>query len=216
MDCKSTRLRIGTAIRSSRTRLAGHVILLVLLSLAPVFVSAEQIQVTLDPAQTSVDWTLVASLHTVHGTFKMKSGTVSFDPKSGAASGVIIVDATSGESGNHSRDKKMHKEILESPRYPEITFTPKRVLGSVPQKGNSTIQVQGLLHLHGSAHDLTLSIPMEINGDTVKASTSFVVPYQDWGMKDPGNFFLHVGKTVTLNVAVAGRLTRDDVTGTPH
>ena len=105
--------------------------------------AAEQIQVTLDPAQTTVEWTLVASLHTVHGTFKMKSGTVSFDLKSGTASGLIIVDATSGDTGNHARDKKMHKEILESQLYPEITFTPERVIGNVLQKGNSTIQVQG-------------------------------------------------------------------------
>jgi polyisoprenoid-binding protein YceI len=161
----------------------------------------------LDPAQTTVEWTLVATAHTVHGTFKMKSGTVSFDPKSGTASGVIIVDATSGDSGNHSRDKKMHNEILESQRYPEITFTPAHVVGAVPASGNTTIQVQGLFHIHGANHDLTLSIPLQINSNEVKASTSFVVPYQDWGMKDPSNFLLHVEKKVTVTVATVGHLT---------
>jgi polyisoprenoid-binding protein YceI len=137
----------------------------------------------------------------------MKSGTVSFDRKSGNASGVIIVDATSGESGNHARDKKMHNEILDSPRYREITFTPERVIGNVVPKGSCTIQVQGLFHIHGSDHDLTLLIPLEINGNEVKASTSFIVPYQDWGMKDPSNFLLHVEKKVTVNVSAIGRLT---------
>ena len=169
--------------------------------------AAEQIQVTLDPAQTTVEWTLVATLHTVHGTFKMKSGTVSFDPKSGIAAGLIIVDATSGDSGNHTRDKKMHKEILESQRYPEITFTPERVIGNVLQKGNSTIQVQGSFHIHGFDHPFTLSIPVQINGNEVKASTSFVVPYQDWGMKDPSNFLLHVENKVAVNVTAIGHLT---------
>ena len=111
----------------------------------------------------------------------MKSGTISFDRKSGNASGLIIVDATSGDSGNHARDKKMHKEILESQRYREITFTPERVIGNVVPKGNSTIQVQGLFHIHGSDHDLTLSIPVEINGNEVKASTSFIVPVSGVG-----------------------------------
>ena len=86
--------------------------------------AAQQIAVNLDPAQTKIQWTLGDVLHTVHGTFKMRSGSVTFDPKSGAASGEIIVDATSGESGNHSRDQKMHKEVLESRRYPEIIFFP--------------------------------------------------------------------------------------------
>jgi polyisoprenoid-binding protein YceI len=170
-------------------------------------VAAQQIQVTLDPAQTTVEWTLVATLHTVHGTFKMKSGTVSFDLKSGIASGLIIMDATSRESGNQARDKKMHKEILESQRYPEITFTPKRVIGNVLQKGNSTIQVQGSFHIHGFDHPFTLSIPVQINGNEVKASASFVVPYQDWGMKNPSTFLLHVENKVAVNVSAVAHLT---------
>ena len=169
--------------------------------------AAQQIQVTLDPAQTTVEWTLVATLHTVHGTFKVKSGTVSFDLKSGIASGLIIVDATSGESGNQARDKKMHKEILESQRYPEITFTPERVIGNVLQKGNSTIQVQGSFHIHGFDHPFTLSIPVQINGNEVKASASFVVPYQDWGMKNPSTFLLHVENKVAVNVSAVAHLT---------
>ncbi|MGB7556285.1 MAG: YceI family protein [Candidatus Korobacteraceae bacterium] len=196
---------MGTAIRS-RARLAGYVLLL--LSLAPLPVAAQQIQVTLDPAQTTIEWTLVTTLHTVHGTFKMKSGTISFDTKSGTASGLIIVAATSGDSDNHARDSKMQKEVLESQRYPEVTFIPQRVFGGVPQTGNSTIRVQGLFHIHGSDHDLTLSIPIAINGNQVKASTSFTVPYQDWGMKDPGNFLLHVDKKVAVNVSTVGRLTQ--------
>ncbi len=162
----------------------------------------------MDPAQTTIEWTLVTTLHTVHGTFKMKSGTISFDPKSGTASGLIIVAATSGDSDNHARDNKMHKDVLESQRYAEITFIPQRVIGSVPQTGNSTIQVQGLFHIHGSDHDLTLSIPITVNGNQMKANISFTVPYQEWGMKDPGNFLLHVDKKVAVNVSTAGRLTQ--------
>jgi polyisoprenoid-binding protein YceI len=203
-------------MRWRRTRLAGCAMLLALLSLASLSVAAEQIKVTLDPAQTTVDWTLGDVLHTVHGTFKLKSGAVSFDPNSGAASGVILVDATTGESGNQARDKKMHKEILESQRYPEITFIPQRVIGNVPQNGNSTIQVQGLFHIHGSDHDLTLSVPVEIIGNEVKARTSFMVPYRDWGMKDPSTFLLRVEKTVTVNVSAVGHLVTSNSAPATH
>ena len=105
------------------------------LLLLPSSVAAQQIKVTLDPAQTKIEWTLGDVLHTVHGTFKLRTGNVTFDPQSGDASGEIIVDATSGESGNNARDKKMHKEVLESQRYPEIIFSPKHVTGRVADHG---------------------------------------------------------------------------------
>jgi polyisoprenoid-binding protein YceI len=171
-------------------------------------VGAQQITVNLDPAQTKIQWTLGATMHTVHGTFKLRSGSVTFDPQSGAASGEIIVDATSGESGNHSRDKKMHKEVLESQRYPAIIFSPTHVMGKVADRGTSNLQVQGVLHIHGANHDLTLSLPVEKSGDTVKASSSFVVPYEEWGLKDPSTFFLKVEKTVSLSISSVGRISQ--------
>jgi hypothetical protein len=35
-----------------------------------------EIVLTLDPAQSRVHWTVDSTLHTVHGTFALKSGTV--------------------------------------------------------------------------------------------------------------------------------------------
>lgn len=43
--------------------------------------SAEEIVLMLDPAQTTLHWTVDSSLHTVHGTFVVKSGTVHFVPE---------------------------------------------------------------------------------------------------------------------------------------
>ena len=176
------------------------------LLLLPSMVAAQQITVNLDPAQTKIQWTLGATLHTVHGTFRLRGGSVTFDLQSGAASGEIIVDATSGESGNDSRDKKMHKEALGSHRYPEIIFSPQHVMGKLADQGTSNLQVQGVLHIHGANHDLTLSLPVENSGGTIRASTNFVVPYQQWGMKDPSTFLLKVEKTVSLSISSVGRL----------
>ena len=170
--------------------------------------TAQQVQVTLDPGQSRIEWTLTATLHTVHGTFKLRSGVVTFDPNTGNASGELVVDAGSGDSGNTSRDGKMNKEVLESKRYPEITFVPKKVTGNLAAQGNSTVQVQGTLHLHGADHDLALSVPVQIVGSTVKAATSFVVPYQSWGMKNPSAMLLHVDDKVQINIAAVGNLTR--------
>jgi len=109
---RSCNLKVKSPIHSGATFRTGLFALVAWLVLLPSVVAAQQITVNLDPAQTKIEWTLGDVLHTVHGTFKLKSGSVTFDPKSGDASGEIIVDATSGESGNHARDQKMHKEIL--------------------------------------------------------------------------------------------------------
>ena len=48
----------------------------------------------IDPAQTKVEFTLGGLLHTVHGTFQLKRGTLRFDPQSGSASGDHVCRAS--------------------------------------------------------------------------------------------------------------------------
>src|SRR3979490_1328108 len=88
------------------------------------FTHAQQKTFTLDPAQTKVNFTVDSTLHTVHGDFHLKRGNIQFDNSSGVAGGELVVDAASGESGSDGRDQKMHKDILESPKYSDIVFTP--------------------------------------------------------------------------------------------
>ncbi len=93
---------------------------------APTAASANEIVLTVDPAQSTVHYMVGSSLHTVHGTFALKRGTLRLDPGTGKATGEIVVDAVSGRSGNDSRDKKMHKEVLESARFTDISVARKR------------------------------------------------------------------------------------------
>src|SRR5258708_37077567 len=88
---------------------------------------ASEIVLGVDPAQSKVHWTLGSTVHTVHGSFAFKKGTLQLDTSTGKASGEIVVDATSGNSGNDGRDKKMHKEVLESARHAQVIFRPDRV-----------------------------------------------------------------------------------------
>ena len=195
------------------SRLAITVALILLCSVAA---SAQQVQVTLDPAQTKVNWTLGDVLHTVEGTFKLKSGSIVFDPKTGDASGQIVVDAKSGESGNDKRDAKMQKEVLESARFPEIAFLPKHVTGNLPTQGSSTLQVQGIFRIHGGDHDMTLSFPVQADGSRATATTKFVVPYEAWGMKNPSVLFLKVENKVEINISAVGTIaTAATATGRP-
>jgi polyisoprenoid-binding protein YceI len=111
-----------------RSNLFTLALALFALSLTSTAVAQEAV-LELDPAQTQVGFTLGDVLHTVHGTFKLKRGTVRFDPATGHAGGLVVVDATSGDSSSHARDHKMNKDILESAQYPEITFTPQHLEG---------------------------------------------------------------------------------------
>ena len=200
-------MKVASPFLSVRIRRAGSRVLFAMLLLLPSVVAAQQVKVDLDPAQTKIEWMLVATMHTVHGTFKLKSGSVTFDANTGDASGELIVAAASGETDNASRDKKMQKEVLESQRYPDITFVPKHVTGKLAEHGPSDIQIQGVFRIHGADHDFMLSMSVDQAGDQVKASTSFVIPYQDWGMKNPSTFLLTVEKTVSVSVSAVGHLT---------
>jgi polyisoprenoid-binding protein YceI len=124
-----------TKLSPLRKKLFTLAFALLALSLAAPAMAQEAV-LELDPAQTQVSFTLGDVFHTVRGTFKLKRGTVRFDPATSHASGLVVVDAASGDSGSHARDHKMHKDILESAKYPEITFAPERVQGQVPPQGD--------------------------------------------------------------------------------
>jgi polyisoprenoid-binding protein YceI len=154
----------------------------------------------IDPAQTKVEFTLGSLLHTVHGDFHLKRGTLSFDPQSGKASGEIVVDASSGESGSAARDKRMHAAILEITRYPEITFRPDRVDGRVASEGKSEVQLHGVFAIHGVEHEILLPVTVDAGGGQYNVIGIFEVPYVKWGMKNPSTLMLRVDDKVEITI----------------
>jgi polyisoprenoid-binding protein YceI len=131
---------------------------------------------------------------------------VKFDSATGAASGEIVVDVASGNSGGGARDKRMHQKILESARYPDAVFTPDHVSGELASHGESQLELHGNFQIHGASHELTLHFRTEVKNGDVTASTGFVIPYVQWGMKNPSNFLLKVSDKVELNVQATGRV----------
>ena len=178
---------------------------LLALSLASPAIGQETV-LELNPVQTHVSFTLGGVLHTVHGTFKLERGTVKFDPASGRASGLVVVDATSGDSGSHARDHKMHKDILESAQYPEITFAPEKLQGQVLPQGNFKVQVLGTFTIHGVGHPLALVLQARATGEQLIADTHFTIPYVSWGLKDPSTLFLRVDDTVDIAIHAVGQI----------
>jgi polyisoprenoid-binding protein YceI len=164
------------------------------------------IDLTFDPASTTIHWTLGATMHTVHGTFKLKSGAVHLDPRTGEMTGAIVVDATSGESGDSGRDQKMHQSILDSSQYPTITFRPEHLKGAFQPNQAQTLTVDGVFSLHGQDHPLQLTINLRPNSNAISAVTHFDVPYVQWGLKDPSTFVLRVSKDVSVEIEATAQI----------
>lgn len=187
-------------LNSSRTLSSALWILLMLCATA----AAQEKIFPLDAKQTTVHFTLGSALHTVHGNFVLKLGSLRADPSTGAMSGEIIVDARSGESGNGLRDRKMHREILESDKYPEIVFRPTHMEGALADEGTSKVQVHGIFSLHGAAHEITIPADVTLAPGRWTASLTFHIPYVKWGLKNPSTLFLRADESVEIEVAAVG------------
>jgi polyisoprenoid-binding protein YceI len=164
----------------------------------------------LDPSKTVIKFSLLGNLHTTNGTFKLERGTITGDPATGKAGGSIVVDARSGDSGIGMRDKDMRESVLETQRYPEITFDPHHF--TLEPKGGGQFQAttQGVLTLRGGRHNVAFTAQGKVVGNDVTATAHFSVPYVAWGLKDPSILFLTVAKQVDVDIATTGHVVWTD------
>lgn len=182
--------------------------------LAPPAASAQTgagpLAVEIDAAATQVTFDVGATGHDVEGSFAFEKGELRFDPTTGKASGELVADATSGKTGNNSRDKTMNKKVLESDKFPTFTLRPEQVLGTLPTEGEGTVTIKGTLEVHGGTHPVTIEARVERSGDRFTATAKFPVPYVEWGMHSPSILFLKVDDVVHVTVQTAGRLVPAD------
>jgi len=176
------------------------------LALAVTGSQAQEKKLALDPAKSEIHYMLGGTLHTVHGTFHVKEGEVTFNPADGHSGGSIVVDALSGNSGDPARDNRMHKEVLKSSEFQTVTFAPTGFTGTFNAEGDSTLKVHGMFTLLGQAHAIDVPMQVKSHGGMVEAKGSFEVPYVMWGLKNPSNFVLKVSKEVQVELALVGSL----------
>jgi polyisoprenoid-binding protein YceI len=167
-----------------------------------------QVTLDLDRPECKIDFTLGAVLHTVHGTFEVKEAMLRLDVASGRISGGVVVDVKSGNTGDDERDRRMHREVLESARFPEAVFSPDRLAGQLALAGQSEVGVHGVLRIHGQDHEVSLPAKISVENGRFTATSHLSIPYVKWGMKDPSTFLLHVSETVEVEMRVAGTISR--------
>jgi polyisoprenoid-binding protein YceI len=175
--------------------------------LAPAALAQHQ-TFAVNPDASEVKITLKTTHEVVNGAFHLQSGVVEFDRSNPKMSGSVVVLAGSGKTGNGSRDKKMNKEILQVEQHATVSFEPKSYAGVIAASGDSTIQVTGIFTLLGAPHEITIPMLIHLEGSTATAKAHFVLPYIQWGLKDPSFLFWKADKDVAIDLFLTGRLSQ--------
>jgi polyisoprenoid-binding protein YceI len=161
-----------------------------------------------NPDGSEVKMTLKTTHELVTGAFHIQSGLIEFDRSASTIGGSIVVAAASGKTGNDSRDKKMDKDVLKTEQYTTVSFAPRSYTGTIAPSGDSTIQVTGVFTLLGTPHDLTIPLQIHIDGENCNAKAHFVIPYVQWGLKDPSFLVFRAEKQVALDISLTGRVSQ--------
>jgi polyisoprenoid-binding protein YceI len=175
--------------------------------LAPAALAQHQTFVV-NPDASEVKMTLKTSHELVSGTFQVQSGSIEFDRSAPRMSGSVAVLAGSGKTGNGSRDKKMYKDILEVEQHATVSFEPKTYTGAIAPSGDSTIQVTGIFTLLGAPHEIAFPMQVHLDGASATAKAHFVVPYVQWGLKNPSFLIWKADNDVAIDLNLVGTISK--------
>ncbi|QMV19088.1 YceI family protein [Granulicella sp. 5B5] len=175
--------------------------------LAPAALGQRQ-TFAVNPDASEVRMTLKTTHEIVNGTFHVQSGSIEFDHGNPRMSGSVVVLAASGKTGNDSRDKKMKNDILHVEQYATVMFEPKSYTGAIAASGDSTIRVMGIFTLLGTPHEMTIPMVVHLDGSSATAKADFVVPYVQWGLKNPSFLIWKADNDVAIDLMLTGRLSK--------
>lgn len=172
--------------------------------------AGQMVTLEIDPAESSLDFTLGATMHTVHGRLGSPSGRIVFDPETGEADGAVTIDLTKADTGIERRDRKMHEQVLATGQYPAAVYHVERVdLPAGLHQGSNDVQLHGRLELKGEDHPIDVPAVATLDGRRVEAEAKIEIPYVDWGLHDPSFFVLRVAKQVEVEMTIVGDVEGD-------
>jgi polyisoprenoid-binding protein YceI len=167
-------MRIKTAVQT-----LGVMLLL------PVMAAAQPITYKVDPAHSSVGFSIRHFVSDVAGRFKDFTGSVVYDAKNPAASSVqFTIQAASIDTDNDARNNHLKSpDFFDAAKFPTLSFTSSKVDSS----GGSTLSVTGALTIKGVTK--TVTIPVKVGGvmktaDGWKAgfTSTFTINRMDYGV----------------------------------
>src|SRR3954469_25675349 len=114
----------------------------------------------IDPAHSTIAFKVRHMLGNARGKFTTFSGTIELDRQNPAQSSVTVkIAAASIDTGIAKRDEHLRGELFNAEKYPEITFTSRRV----KQTGATSGEIVGDMTMHGVTREITLNVQMLSN-----------------------------------------------------
>src|SRR5450755_2774010 len=131
----------------------------------------------INPAQSSITFSIHQFLGVTHGKFSQFSGTIEIDrarPEQSSVEAVIAVKSI--DTGIAKRDEHLRSQALfDAENYPQITFKSR----SVKQTGPQTGDILGDLTIHGATRPITLHVKLlspSTPGADISSTRWVVVP----------------------------------------
>jgi hypothetical protein len=92
-------------------------------------------------------------------------------------------------------------------QYTTVSFAPKTYQGTIPASGDTTVQVSGVFTLLGTPHDITIPMQIHIDGSKATAKANFLVPYVQWGLKNPSFLIWKAENDVAIDLNLVGQIS---------
>jgi polyisoprenoid-binding protein YceI len=152
--------------------------------------------------------TAKGSTTAITGTFYLTADGLGLDPSNAST---FTVDLTKLASDKSMRDSKVQNQGLETSTYPTATFTATKVTGydaSLPATQQQTLQLTGLLDLHGVQKEVTWELKALRDGNVMTALATVNFKYAEFNIQQLNiGGFVSVDDNVTLQVQVVAQAT---------
>ena len=118
-------------------------------------------------------------------------GEVSLNPTAMEQSSLrMVIDSASlnvmgelSEKDHVEINRKMHEEVLETGRYPEIVYESSKASATKTGEEQYSLTLNGELTVHGVTRDQPVTVHASLNGDTLRAMGDFSVRLSDYEIR---------------------------------
>jgi polyisoprenoid-binding protein YceI len=158
---------------------------------APVALTTFTIQQSGSKASFAIFEILNGSPFTAVGTTDQVAAQLAVDPTNPSAAqvGTIQIDARTFKTESSLRDRAIANVILETGKYPYITFEPSALRG-LPDSGQVgqtySFQIDGNLTVHGVTQPVTFEAAITpVSASRLEGSAKTTIRYADYGISIP-------------------------------
>ena len=166
----------------------------------------------IDPKTSSLTFTIHRPGETIDGAAHAFTGEVVFDPADLPVGGSVVlrVAASSLETGNRMRDRKMRNTHLEVERFPEIVFSSTSIRLSADGEAEAApgplrpgeprkALVEGVLALHGVERTILFPVAIRYDSGSLTAEGDVTLRLTDHAIPIPRFLWIVLDDEVKLH-----------------